>query len=694
MGNKSMITTFCGICSPQCKIDAYVQNGELVSVEGSCQSGQPGKLCAKGAASRQYVYNKDRILYPMKRIGRKGEGKFERVSWEEAYDIIAENMLRIRDRDGARSAVFYSGYPKWYRPALLRLSNAYGSPNFCTESSTCFQAADLAWKSMYGNRICFPDMGNARTLVLWSSNLYHSNAVMSGMYQELKRKGVRIIAVDPKHTVTSHEAFIHLKLTPGTDGALALAMGHVIVKEGLYDKQFVEQYVSGFQEYKEYVQQFTPKKAELITGVDAELIVKAVRIYATEKPAGIFFSASPVVHHINGVQNYRAVFALIAITGNYDIRGGNPSRGNVAVPLNEFGKVRRYDKEEAIGEKDFPVWFDLSCDEAQCTKLADYIMEEKPYPVKAVFAMGMNCRMWPQPSYLRKALEKLDFYVNTDLFMSDSCNAADLVLPACTSFEREEVRADKGGYVFLSKKAIEPVGESKNDIEIIMETAARMGLDEDVLSRGYEGYMDYILEPAGLTLEELRQSKSGTVKAKNVILPKERIYEELPFATPSGKIELKSQVLERYSKSHGYEGLPVYRDFRDCVSVDREAYPLILNTGSRKPQLFHSRMYRMSWLAGLEQTPLIELHPEDAELLNIKEGEEVQIVSPAGSVKGIAAFCMNGRPGVVNMYHGNKSGEANELISKDYLDPYSGFPGYKSYFCRIEVPEDQKKETD
>ena len=684
MGTKTIIKTSCGICSPQCKIDACVENGKIVSVEGSSIHGKPGKLCSKGAASRQYVYNKERILYPMRRTGKKGEGKFERITWEEAYEMIAENLLRIREQYGAKSVIFYAGYPKWYRPALLRLANDYGSPNFCTESSTCFQAAALAWKSMYGNRICFPDLMNARTLLLWSSNLYHSNAVMSGLYQGIKKRGTHIIAVDPKNTVTAHDAKIHLPLIPGTDGALALAMGRVIVNEGLYDKAFVEKYVYGFEEYREYVQEFTPERAQEITGVEADLIVKAARIYATEKPAGIMFSASPVVHNINGVQNYRAVFALAAITGNYDVKGGNPSRGGITVPLNEFGRVHRYDQEEAVGEKDFPAWFDLPCDEAQCTRLADYIMKEDPYPLKAMFAMGFNRRMWPEPSYLGKAVEKLDFFVNTDLFWSDSCDAADLVLPACTSFERDEVRADKGGMVFLSRKAVEPLGEAKSDIEIILETAKRMGAKDEILQLNSEEYMEYVLKPSGVTLEELRKSETGLVKAPRVIPPKERVYEEEPFDTPSGKIELKSQVFERHREDYGYEGLPVYHDFREMKRAEREGFPLILSTGSRKPQLFHSRMYRMSWLSGLEKTPLVELHPEDAKRYGIEEGGMVKVTSPAGSVTGTAAFCISGHPGVVSMYHGSKDGEANELISKDYLDPYSGFPGYKSYFCRIE----------
>ncbi len=684
MSETKIVKTSCAVCGACCEIDAYVENGRLVSVEGGKNTKmQQGGMCAKGAAAAQFEYNQERILYPMKRIGEKGEGKFARISWDEAYDIIAENMLKIRETYGAKSAVFYVGYPKWFRPAMLRFSNAYGSPNFCTESSTCFQAAALAWRSIYGNAICGPDLAHTNTLLIWSSNLYHTKTTTSASYQALKKRGVKIIDVDPRHTVTAHDADLHLQLTPGTDGALALSMGQVIIEEDVYDHEFVENYVFGFEEYREYVQQFPPEKAEKITGVPAEQIREAARLYAGNGPAALMFSASPVVHHMNGVQNYRAVFSLIALTGNYDVVGGNRTKPGPSSPAAEFGKVKRYDGEEAIGQKDFPAWFDLPCQEAQCTRLADYILEEDPYPVRAVFAAGMNHRMWPKPGHLLEALTKLDFYVNTDMFWSEASKAADLVLPACTSYEREEVQAKPGGRFYFSGRAVEPLGEAKNDIQIIMEVMKRMGLEDEVLSHGYEAYMQYILKPSGLTLEELKSHPEGML-GKNIYPAAERTYEKEPFATPSGKAEIRSLVLERYADSHGYSGLPVYRDFREISGVDQERYPLILNTGSRKPQFFHSRVYRVSWLAGIEDAPLVEIHPEDGKKYGIKDGAMVRVESPAGELTAKAAWHVGGKPGVVYIYHGSPQGDANELIGKDYLDPISGFPGFKSYFCRIE----------
>ena len=428
---------------------------------------------------------------------------------------------------------------------------------------------------------------------------------------------------------------------------------------------------------------FTPERAEEITGVPKETICRAARLFATEKPSAIKWSASSLAHHLNGVQNHRAIFLLSALTGNYDVKGGNRTMGMPMAPRNEYGKVKRMNKVEAIGQKEFPVWFDISCEESQCTKLAQYIKEEKPYPLKGMVAFGLNHRMWPKPELLNEALGELDFFVNTEFMMSESCRMADLVLPASTPFEREEVMGGMGGRFRMSEKAIEPLGECKNDIEIILELAKRLGLEDEVLGMNYEEYMEHILKPSGLTLEELRKHPEG-LEAPNLVMPMERTYEKQPFDTPSGKVEFKSLVLEKYSKEYGYQGLPVFEDFREKTEVDHEAYPFILSVGCRRPQYYHSRTYRLSWIRNLEAPDLIEMHPKDAKACGIEEGDEVTIVSPAGEVTGHVGYQLSMQPGMICMYHGNPNADANELIDLDYVDPISGFPAYKSYFCRVE----------
>lgn len=210
-----------------------------------------------------------------------------------------------------------------------------------------------------------------------------------------------------------------------------------------------------------------------------------------------------------------------------------------------------------------------------------------------------------------------------------------------------------------------------------------MKLHEPVLGLGYQAYMQHIIEPSGLSLAELKESKSP-LQGRYVTEPSYRSYEKAPFPTESGKIELRSLLLAKYENSHGYEPLPVYHDFRVETDVDRTSYPFILSTGCRKPQYFHARVNRLPWLSGLEKAPLLEMHPKDAEALGIAENTEVRIISPVGEIRGIAVYSINAKCGTVFIYHGNASGDANELIDKDYLDPISGFPGYKGYFCRVE----------
>ena len=672
--------TACSICMSYCPIDAHVKDGVLVRVEGGKNTPmQSGGLCAKGAAAKQYLYHPKRLLHPMVRTGPKGSGKFEAVSWETAFSLLTEKMQQVKCNYGAQAMLFYSGYPKWLRPALLRLANGYGSPNFCTQSSTCFQADAMAWRTLFGGGPCYPDLQNTRLVLQWSVNPYHSAPARSAGLLHLKERGVVQITVDPRHTVTAHQADLHLRPIPGTDGALALAMAHVILKEDLYDHSFVERWTHGFEAYQTYAMSFPPERAAEITGVPAEEIKAAARLYATTKPAAIQFSASSLIHTVNGVQNTRAIYALIALTGNYDIPGGNRIHAFPWVPSG-IGPGRLERSTPGIGDAAFPIWAQCA-QETQCIGLADAIQKGIPYPIRGVFGMGLNHLMWPQSSKMLEALGALDFFVNTELFFTETCQMADLLLPAATSFEREELKC-YGAQFYLTQKAVEPSGECRNDIEIIQETARRLGLDDPLLTGSYEAYLTAELAPSGLTLEELRKHPEG-LRAKKVCPPTAYSYEKHGFPTPSGKVELCSQILQKL----GYEGLPVYRDFRAACGIDAEQYPFILNTGAARPHLFNARLHRLPWLQNLEDADAVELHPEDAASLGIVDGDPVRLVTPTGTLSGSARLNLSAKQGIVGMYHGNAAANINELIPDDIVDPISGFPIYKTWFCRVEKEE-------
>lgn len=677
----------CGFCGGSCLVDLHLQDGKIVKVEGNkTLPFSDGRLCVKGAALKQATYSPDRLLYPMKRVGNRGEGRFERISWEEALDIIVEKMEDTKEKYGAKSTMVYVGHPKWFRPYLTDFANHYGTPNVGSESSTCAYALMLACKCCFGSDVFMPqpDMRRCKTLLIWGVNPLYSNSVKGGKgFLGAVERGVNVIVVDPRCTPTTEHAALHLRPIPGTDGALALGMARVMITEDLYDKDYIEKYTYGFEEYKEYVMEFTPEKVEKITGVPAGNMIKAARLFASEKPSAIMTSASPVVHNINGVQNARAIELLSALTGNYGMPGGvmapGPGRPRMkGAFMNDW--MQRVDPDQDLSHDQFPAWRKLIYYETQVTRIADYLEGKGEYPIRTLLAFGMNHHMWPRPDRIEDAMQNLDFFVNVDMYMNDTCKYADLLLPAATSLEREQVEILGPNILYYQPEAIQPMGEVKNDIEILLELSSRMGFSlGDPQIHSYEEYLDSLLSPTGVTLAELKEHPEG-MQPQNPA--KVRTSEQiLQVKTPSGKIEFVSQVLESCKKP-GHEGLPIYRDFREQLPM--EEYPLILATGSRKPQLFHSRTYRLPWLANLEETPVIDIHPEDARKLSLENGEEVVLRTPVGAMELSVNLDSSCLPGVVNVYHGAGEKDINYLVDDKYLDPISGFPGYKSYCCRIE----------
>ncbi len=685
--------TICDICNndSHCAINAYIKDGKIIKVEGSKDNPHSyGKLCPRGAATRQYIYSKDRIMYPMKRIGAKGSGEFERITWDEAYDIISEKLNGYKKEYGGKSVAFFAGFSKWYRPTLYRLANKFGTPNFITEGSTCQVAHTMAWKLVFGAQ-AGADYKNTKLLFVWSRNPAYSDLHCSDKYFDEIEKGMKMIVVDPRITPMTQRAELHLRLKPGTDGALALGIANVIISENLYDKEFVEKYGYGFEEFKEYVKEYTPEKTERITGVKKEDMIKAARLYAATKPAAMLTSASPVVHHVNGIQNYRAVMCLVALTGNYDIIGGNRVLPSSYLHVSSFAESNeeqyrgeKFDKEPGIGQEEFPVWFELVKEEAQAMRLPDYILKKKPYEIKALVGVGMNHRMWPDTNYILEALNGIEFFVSIDLFMTEACKHADIVLPACSSLERTEIKVFSDNYICSPEVAIEPLGESKNDIIILTELSKKLGIDDEMLNMTYDEYMDYMIEPTGVTLEELRENKNNPIMARNIGTYKEKKYETEGFNTPSGKVEFVSNILAKYSKTHGYDSLPKYKSFQDIYpEYENNEYPMIMNTGSRRPQFMHSRTYRMDWIKNLEEAAFVDISLRDAERYGIKQGDKVVISTLKGSIEAVANVTIVSQEGVLSMYHGNPDADVNILMDKDFLDPISGYPGFKCFPCKI-----------
>lgn len=686
----------CAICSPgnHCGLDVYVKDGKILKVEGTKEHPyNQGMICTKGAMNREYIYRKDRIKTPLRRVGKRGEGKFEPITWEEAYEEIAKNLNKIKAEYGANSVAFTSGYCKWYRPYYHRFVYAFGSCNYSTDDCSCYRASVLAGECTCA-RDARPDNKNANTFLGWAWSGAYSNHLSYRGVQKLKERGGKVIIVDTRITPASeHLADIFLHIKTGTDAALALGMAKIILDNGWEDKEFIEKYTYGYEAFAERVKGWDLERVARITGLDPADILEATRIYATNGPAGCNIPASALAHEINGFQGMRAFLCLQALLGNIDRKGGNvPPPQNTY--LNRYANLESRelayymenapDLTQMIAYKKFPVWSKF-CHEFQAMALADAILDEDPYPVKAIYGLGMNFKMYPQTDKLVKALEKIDFFVNTDLFMTYTCRYADIVLPCCSSLERGEFKVYPGGYGVYTEPVIEPLYESKSDTDILHELANYMDLPDELLKKGYEASVDYIMEGCGLTVEDFKKTPGVPVKMPRAKPTPPGYWLKNGFPTPSGKIEFYSLDIAEFAEEYGLDPLPDYRGPLDDDENEKAAvsYPFLLTSGTRLPHTIHSRLHEVSWSRYIRKEPLVEIHEKDAAALGIKEGDKVELYSPYGTVTAKAMLTAKIHEGTLQIGHGYTEANSSILMSDKHLDPYSGFPGYKAMRCNI-----------
>lgn len=683
--------TLCDICSPgmHCGIAAYVKDGEVIKIEGL--DGHPsndGRLCTKGLSNRQYLYREDRIRTPLRRVGKRGEGRFEPITYEEAYAAIAQGLNKAKEQYGPESVAFYSGYSKWYRQLLRRFAYAFGSPNYGCESSACYTAAFMAWKVAAGEQ-AHPDMEHSDLFLGWAFNPFYSSYMGAKHAMELKDRGLKFLIVDTRRTPASEKlADLFLQPRTGTDGALALAIANVLIQRGWIDRPYIEKYVYGFEEYAAYAAGFHQGNIEAITGVPYHQVEAAARLIHQSPRVSCNESSAPLCHHSNGLQNYRAVMSLLAITGNFDRTGGqllsphsymHVSCGFRSREEEYLYENRPKDVREPVGAARFPLWNHLE-GEMQAMDMPRQILEGTPYPLRAVFALGLNGRMFPNSGRLFQALETLDFFVDTDLFLTDTARYADIVLPACTSFERGEFKPYSNGTAWYTSPVIPPLGQARSDTDILTGLARYMELPDPQLLEGYDSFVQkYILDGLGVTIQQLKEAELPIP-----IAPPQQYtdHQELDkgLATPTGKFELKSAIIEEHP-DWGLDALPTYREPLD--GADPEKYPFTLTSGSRIPNAIHSRLHGVPANRSLRPRPTADMNREDCRRLGLAEGDRIVISTPRGSVTVLVHPTASVPAGLVNLYHGYPEADANSLLDQDHLDPYSGFPAYRSTRCAV-----------
>jgi anaerobic selenocysteine-containing dehydrogenase len=672
-------------CHGGCGAKVYVKNGKVVRVEGD--ENHPynqGRLCAPCLAITQYMYHPDRILHPMKRIGNRGENKWQQISWNEAFDICTSKFKEIRDKYGAESVIFGQGTGRDIGGQISFLAYAYGSPNWAClglSGQSCYtprQASMFATQGDYCVVDCSqflekryedPQWVAPKVILVWGMNPTHncSDAFFGHWIVDCMKRGSKLIVIDPRSIWYAGRAEMFLQLRPGTDGALALGMLNVIINEELYDKEFVSKWCYGFEELKQRVQSYSPEKVAEITWVPKDYIIKAARMFATNKPSAIQWG-QPVDCNGEGTVAGQAINQLWAITGNIDIPGGmiiaRASHGVTSYPYAGKEMVELYGQElfnklseKRIGAdrypaiKNFRAW-------AQPDMILEQMESNIPYPIKGAWLQTNNLLacMGADPKRHYDAIKKLDFIVVVDLFLTPTAQAfADVFLPAASFTEKDSIRSWWTPLSVIVKAA--EVGECKSDWEINFEMAKRLSINP-LPYKTVKDLFNHRLKIANVTFDDLAKKGSWEMAPEGPTKPYYRHERGLlrkdgqpGFNTSTGKVELWSKFWEECK----VDPLPYYEEPPTSpisTPVLWEEYPLVLCTGARSPVLFHSEHRQIPWLREIEPDPTVEIHPQTAKDLGVTNGEWVYVENQKARIKAKAKLSPLIHPKVVMVLHG------------------------------------------
>ncbi len=719
--------SYCGLCHPRCGTLLHVENGKVVKITGDPDHPiTRGALCERGRLMLDHIYHPDRLNHPLKRVGARGEGRWERISWEQALDEVAEKLARLRDEYGPETLAFTHGTKRTYHWDCRRFFNLFGSPNTCGVNTICMCPSYATEYATYGGMVMGSEAAAANCIVLWGCNASNSNPV--GMYPQIvhaRKNGAKLIVVDPRRTREAEKADLWLQVRPGTDLALMLGWIRYIIENDLYDKAFVENWTVGFEELTASVADYTPEKVEEITSVPAALVVEAARVYATASPAVIPFGLGLDKQGVNATQCARGRAILRAITGNLEVPGGDvfSMAGDVGkirdaeylelndmIPASQRAKQLGADTYPFFG---FPGWERnsaanrklphgyVAAPEAWHSNLAharevmNAIITGKPYPVKAAITLANNPLLaLPNTQQVFEALKALDLYVVMEYYMTPSAAMADYVFPASTTVEQPELWLTSG-FCVACPQGIEPIEERHDSYYFYRQLGLRLGQEQYWPWETVKDVYDHCLEPVGLTFEGLA-AQNGVLGRREY-----RQYETYGFGTPSGKVELVSSIFAEL----GADPLPRYREPvwspKGSDAEVAKAYPIVLITGSRYMPMYHSEQRQIEKARKRMPNPLVSIHPDTAAELGLAEGDWAVISTPSGSIRQQTHITDTIQPGMADVQHswwfperteplpelfGAFESNANVLCpdAPEFCSPEIGSWPHSALMCRIE----------
>jgi anaerobic selenocysteine-containing dehydrogenase len=587
--------------------------------------------CLKGLSYVERVYSRDRLLHPLRR--RSGTEAFETISWDEALDTIAAKLEHFRTEYGPQSIFFYEG--SGTKGILNRVSHSFWRlfGGYTTiYGDLCWPAGLEATRLTFGdNRQSAPwDLAKARLIVMWGKNTAETNIHQTVFIDEALEKGAQLIVIDPRRTQTAERAHLLVQPRPGTDGALALAIAHLLIKNGNIDRSFIDQHVYGFEDLEASVKDFTTEKASEITDVPVEYIRRLAEDIGTTKPMTIC-SGFGMQRYSNSGQTMRAILALLAITGNVGKPGSGWKYANLASQI--FDEVKDPlafyppDKPDGIAR--------ISISTA---RLGRDMQNQVDPPLKMLWVeRGNPVTQNPETHTVLESIRALEFRVVIDQFMTDTAREADIVLPAKTMFEQTDViNAYWHDYIQIKQKVIEPPGEVKPETEIYRLLAQRLGMAKETIAEklpeasdeAIESFLERHLEPfPEISLDEL---KKGPVLSPS---HEEVAWRNFDFSTPSGKIEIVSkEAAERWE----VDSLPTYHEPVESIrSASR--YRFYLMTPTTKNNI-HSQFHNLEMIRHVSPKFCATLHPADAREKRIEEGDRIRIFNDRGELELEARF--------------------------------------------------------
>ena len=687
MGKKEAKRAFCEMCHSRCRVLVHSEDGRLVRIEEDRSYplvdavSPPTTACPRLGAVEEEIYHPDRLRFPLKRVGEKGEGKWERISWVQALDEIAEGLKKIKEKHGAEAVGATGGTGHTHEQFLTRFLNLFGSPNFVGASTICsapFVTTSLAtfgWALRHRIQLSLEKGASTRCVLITGQNSQQSYARIWKGLRDAKDRGVRIIVSDPRRTKTTELADLWLQARPGTDTALLLAMIDVIIQEELYDKEFVEKWCYGFDRLAERAREYPAERVADITWLPAERIREAARMLAMNRP-GVIIGGMGLEHQQNALEGIQAELILAAILGFIDIEGGiylpGPSKCITEREMELSDMLPPEQKSKQLGADRFKliawpgndlfedkrVW-GKKCGRQRTIVLAHAptmyraILTDKPYPVKAVITQASNPMVTQaNVKLVYEALKSLELYVVCDYWLTPSAEIADYVLPIASWLERPYLSTGLAydNITICGEQALPAIvpGEYERwtDYEFCRGLGVRLGQEEHWPWKNLEEAYDYQLKPCGITFKEF-MAQGGYDFPPNEY----RKHERVGFATPTGKVELYSTILEKL----GYDPLPSYEEsFENPISTPElaEEYPLMLITGGRFMPMYHSEKRQVDSLRSMHPHPLVQIHPEKAAELDIGNGDWVWIETPRGRIRMKCQHFDGIDPRVVHAEHG------------------------------------------